>query len=53
MFRFYLLQEDNIENAEDDWVHDPRNPRNWTFWKKWTMAGIVRFWNPFSAIIGR
>lgn len=36
-------QEEAIENAEDDWVHDSRNPRNWTFGKKWRMAGIVRF----------
>ena len=34
-------QEDLIENHEDNWEHDPRNPRNWPFWKKWRMAGIV------------
>ncbi|PSR71794.1 hypothetical protein PHLCEN_2v12295 [Hermanssonia centrifuga] len=34
-------KEDAIENAEDDWVHDPRNPRNWSFWRKWEMVSIV------------
>ncbi len=24
------------------WQHDPVNPRNWSFWKKWRCAGIVR-----------
>ena len=35
------FQEDAIENAEDDWMHDDRNPRNWSFRKKWTMISIV------------
>ncbi|KAJ3554503.1 hypothetical protein NM688_g3076 [Phlebia brevispora] len=36
--------EDAIENAEDDWEHDPRNPRIWDFWKKWRMVSIVSFY---------
>lgn len=35
------IQEDAIENAEDDWAHDPRNPRIWGFWRKWGMVSIV------------
>ena len=31
-----------MENAEDDWTHDPVNPRNWTNGKKWIMVSIVR-----------
>ncbi|KAF7794558.1 hypothetical protein EIP86_005693 [Pleurotus ostreatoroseus] len=34
-------QEDEIENAEDDWAHDTRNPRTWSFWMKWRMIAIV------------
>ncbi|KAH9939879.1 major facilitator superfamily domain-containing protein [Amylocystis lapponica] len=30
-----------LENEEDDWQHDPQNPRNWTFGRKWRMIGIV------------
>ena len=38
-----LLQEEALENAEDDWEHDPINPRNWSVGKKWIMVAIVRF----------
>jgi len=34
-------KEDLIEQQEDDWEHDKRNPRNWTFGKKWTAVAIV------------
>ncbi|KAL4251166.1 MFS transporter superfamily protein [Abortiporus biennis] len=34
-------KEEIVENAEDDWVHDPRNPRNWPLAKKWRMVAIV------------
>ncbi|TFY57136.1 hypothetical protein EVJ58_g7205 [Rhodofomes roseus] len=34
-------KEEILENEEDDWAHDPANPRNWTFKKKWIMTGIV------------
>ncbi|KAI0091946.1 multidrug resistance protein 4 [Irpex rosettiformis] len=34
-------KEEPLENAEDDWIHDPRNPRNWPAGKKWTMTAIV------------
>lgn len=34
-------KEEALENEEDDWAHDPANPRNWSFKKKWTMTGIV------------
>lgn len=27
--------EEKLENEEDDWVHDARNPRNWSGRKKW------------------
>lgn len=37
-------QEEEIENHEEDWVHDPRNARNWTVGKKWTMVLIVSFY---------
>jgi hypothetical protein len=36
------IQEDAIENVEDDWQHDPQNPRNWPLWTKWRMTAIVR-----------
>ena len=36
-------QEEVLENAEDDWTHDPINPRNWSSGKKWIMVAIVRF----------
>ena len=32
-----------LERLEHDWAHDPANPRNWSFWKKWRMAAIVCF----------
>lgn len=35
-------REEALERLDHDWQHDHRNPRNWTFRKKWTMAGIVR-----------
>ena len=34
--------EEKLENEEDDWQHDPRNPRNWPFGKKWRTTAIVR-----------
>ncbi|KIP12654.1 hypothetical protein PHLGIDRAFT_123755 [Phlebiopsis gigantea 11061_1 CR5-6] len=43
-------KEDIIENHEDDWEHDPRNPRNWPFWKKWRMAGIVSLYTFVSPL---
>ncbi|KAJ7368887.1 major facilitator superfamily domain-containing protein [Mycena albidolilacea] len=40
-----ILQEkkpDLLENLEDaDWQHDPENPRNWPFAKKWTTTAVV------------
>lgn len=36
------LQEEILENEEDDWAHDPANPRNWKSSRKWTMTAIVR-----------
>ncbi|THH12222.1 hypothetical protein EW145_g147 [Phellinidium pouzarii] len=29
-----------LERLDEDWQHDPENPRNWTFWRKWRMAGV-------------
>ncbi|KAI0347386.1 multidrug resistance protein 4 [Trametopsis cervina] len=43
-------KEDAIENAEDDWMHDPRNPRNWSFGKKWQMTGIVSLYTFVSPL---
>ncbi|KAH9899742.1 multidrug resistance protein 4 [Cubamyces lactineus] len=34
-------KEEALENAEEDWAHDPINPRNWSLGKKWTMVSIV------------
>ncbi|KAI9056554.1 multidrug resistance protein 4 [Trametes sanguinea] len=34
-------KEEILENAEDDWAHDPINPRNWSMRKKWVMVTIV------------
>ncbi|TFY82605.1 hypothetical protein EWM64_g1411 [Hericium alpestre] len=34
-------KEEAYEDAEEDWAHDPRNARNWPFWTKWAMTGIV------------
>jgi hypothetical protein len=34
----YAIPEDKnetLENLEDDWQHDLRNPRNWSYAKKW------------------
>lgn len=31
-------KEEALENAEDDWAHDERNPRNWKASKKWTAV---------------
>ena len=31
-----------LERIERDWAHDPINPRNWPFWRKWRVAGVVR-----------
>lgn len=33
--------EEALENAEDDWEHDPANARNWTAGKKWSAVAIV------------
>ncbi|KAJ7074033.1 major facilitator superfamily domain-containing protein [Mycena amicta] len=47
-------KEELLENLEDDWQDDPINPRNWSFGKKWTSAGIVSlytFVSPFSSSI--
>lgn len=35
-------KEEAIENLEDDWVHDPKNPRNWSFGKKWVCAYAIK-----------
>ncbi|THH31632.1 hypothetical protein EUX98_g2527 [Antrodiella citrinella] len=35
---------DAIENEEDDWVHDVRNPRNWSRGRKWAAVGVVSFY---------
>ncbi|KAI0650616.1 multidrug resistance protein 4 [Trametes meyenii] len=44
-------KEEAFENAEDDWAHDPINPRNWPFGKKWLMVSIVSLYT-FVAPLG-
>ncbi|RDX53972.1 multidrug resistance protein 4 [Lentinus brumalis] len=34
-------KEEILENLEEDWQHDPANPRNWPTRKKWLMTSIV------------
>jgi hypothetical protein len=34
----------NTANAADDWAHDPVNPLNWSFAKKWRTVAIVCDW---------
>ncbi|EPT02765.1 hypothetical protein FOMPIDRAFT_1022680 [Fomitopsis schrenkii] len=34
-------KEEILENEEDDWAHDPANPRNWKTSRKWAMTAIV------------
>ncbi|KAI0265179.1 multidrug resistance protein 4 [Gloeopeniophorella convolvens] len=34
-------REEIFESAEEDWAHDPRNPRNWSTGKKMLSACIV------------
>ncbi|KIJ66432.1 hypothetical protein HYDPIDRAFT_86594 [Hydnomerulius pinastri MD-312] len=36
--------EEEIEAKEDDWEHDPINPRNWSPAKKWTATALVSFY---------
>jgi len=33
--------EEALEDAEEDWEHDPENARNWSPAKKWTAVCIV------------
>jgi hypothetical protein len=33
--------QDKIEDGDDDWEHDPANPRNWSSAKKWTATMLV------------
>ncbi|KAJ7118564.1 major facilitator superfamily domain-containing protein [Mycena crocata] len=47
-------KEEILENLEDDWQDDPRNPRNWSSGKKWASASIVSlytFISPLSSSI--
>ncbi|KIM90654.1 hypothetical protein PILCRDRAFT_811100 [Piloderma croceum F 1598] len=37
-------EQEALENSEDDWEHDPVNPRNWSSGKKWTAIAIVSFY---------
>lgn len=32
---------DNLQQLEDEWEHDPDNPRNWSPASKWTATTIV------------
>ncbi|EIW82421.1 multidrug resistance protein 4 [Coniophora puteana RWD-64-598 SS2] len=44
--------EEKIEAREEDWEHDPINPRNWSFSKKWIAVSIVSaytFVSPLSS----
>ena len=47
-------KEEAFENAEDDWQHDLRNPRNWPGRKKWVVVGAASFYTfvtPLSSSI--
>ncbi|CAK5262918.1 unnamed protein product [Mycena citricolor] len=47
-------KEEIIENLEDDWQDDERNPRNWTSTKKWVTTAVVSFYtfvSPLSSSI--
>ncbi|KAI0952625.1 hypothetical protein AcV7_008365 [Taiwanofungus camphoratus] len=43
-------KEEPLEEAEDDWIHDPVNPRNWRPGKKWRTIGIVAFYTFVSPL---
>ena len=34
-------QFEDLERLHQDWQHDPANPRNWSFSRKWTCAAVV------------
>ncbi|KAL6309751.1 multidrug resistance protein 4 [Sparassis latifolia] len=45
-------KEEALESAEDDWAHDPANPRNWAFGRKWRMVaciGLYTFVSPLAS----
>ncbi|KAH9943321.1 multidrug resistance protein 4 [Epithele typhae] len=42
-------KEEPLENAEEDWTHDPINPRNWRARKKWLMIAIYTFVAPLGS----
>lgn len=44
-------KEEPLEEAEDDWIHDPVNPRNWRPGKKWRTIGIV--WSYALLVVSR
>ena len=35
-------RQEAIDRMENDWAHDPINPRNWSTAKKWGTVGLVR-----------
>ncbi|KDQ64730.1 hypothetical protein JAAARDRAFT_28372 [Jaapia argillacea MUCL 33604] len=43
-------KEELLENIEDDWQHDPINPRNWPSSKKWRMVSLVSFYTFVSPL---
>ncbi|EPQ59329.1 MFS general substrate transporter [Gloeophyllum trabeum ATCC 11539] len=43
-------KEEALENVEDDWQHDPINPRNWSSKKKWLMVFLVSFYTFVSPL---
>jgi MFS family permease len=43
-------KEEILENSEDDWAHDPVNPRNWPFGKKWSAIAIVSLYTFVSPL---
>ena len=34
-------EQEALENLEDDWEHDPVNPRNWSSGKKWVRTFVT------------
>ncbi|KAG2038280.1 multidrug resistance protein 4 [Suillus americanus] len=47
------IPDDNLEQekqSEDEWEHDPVNPRNWPLAKKWTTTAIVALYTFVSPL---
>ncbi|KZT20801.1 MFS general substrate transporter [Neolentinus lepideus HHB14362 ss-1] len=43
-------KEEVLENLEDDWQHDPINPRNWSGRQKWLVVSLVSLYTFVSPL---